>query len=105
MKFDQLFPDVKPEEMFSDYWSDEKLEGLRARESEMTTREFQEGNYLKSETSSPCCICKEPTSWIEINFQGNLCSEECDKKMWDGYFEAEKRCQERERNSKPEEDF
>ncbi len=43
---------------------------------------------LKGGNPEPCMICKELTFWVEINFQGHICSEECLKTMNSDFFKA-----------------
>lgn len=38
-----------------------------------------------------CCVCHQPTDFIEINYEAYICSDECLNKMDDLYFEALKK--------------
>lgn len=40
-----------------------------------------------------CCICHQPTEFIEINYEAYICSDECLNKMDNFYFEALKRAE------------
>lgn len=56
MLFEQKYPDAKPQ--------DEVRCGL-----------------LKVETEKPCCICYSRTTFVEMNYEVYLCSEECERKL------------------------
>lgn len=43
-----------------------------------------------------CCICHQPTDFIEINYEAYICSEECLNKLDDLYFEALERSEDNE---------
>ena len=47
-----------------------------------------QGSIMRSTESKPCSICGEMTEYIEINYEGYFCSEECVKKMDDIYWKA-----------------
>lgn len=54
---------------------------------------FKHGQHLIDGTEvqkvrgfGKCANCHENTSWIEINFQAWVCSEECLREMWNEYF-------------------
>lgn len=38
-----------------------------------------------------CSVCGEITSYVEINYEGYFCSEECLEKFDKKYFQAEKK--------------
>lgn len=54
-------------------------------------------NFIVGKTISECMICKKPTRFLELNFQGPLHPGECDDKMWEGYERACRISDERER--------
>ena len=41
------------------------------------------GNMLKAADEASCTWCKKPTTWIEVNYEARVCSEECVKAMDD----------------------
>lgn len=32
-----------------------------------------------------CVHCREHTEWVDLFFEANICSEECDREMWRQY--------------------
>ena len=52
---------------------------------------------FKDSPPKPCWHCGEPTVFVEISFEANLCSEECVDAKWKEYEEAERRAQERDK--------
>jgi hypothetical protein len=42
-------------------------------------------DVFKTEEVLSCAVCKEPTYWLEVNFEVALCSEECDRKLCDDF--------------------
>jgi hypothetical protein len=67
MKFDALYPDASP--------GDEMV--------------FEGSGVLKClGTGSPCWHCRELTTWVDINFEAYLCSEECERAKWSEYWEV-----------------
>lgn len=66
MKFADKYPSVKPIE-----W--EGVEGI-----------------IRGRVAEPCWHCKEPTEFVDIDFQAHLCSDECQKAKWDEYCAAYK---------------
>lgn len=84
MKLDLLFPHVEVGKTPADYLTREEFFALPDNNDR-----FRIGHYLKvADKNLKCMICREPTTWLEINFEGPLCSEECDDKMWNDYYEA-----------------
>ena len=61
MKFDQKFPDAD--------------EGFEPKDLLV----------FKSSKEQPCAMCKENTSWINLCFEANVCSEECLDALWKEY--------------------
>lgn len=47
-----------------------------------------EPGILRVSTPEPCCICRELTSFLDIDFEGGICSDECDTQIWHDYLEA-----------------
>lgn len=43
--------------------------------------EEEHGNIMRGKEAQPCCVCGRMTPYIEINYEGYFCSEECVKKM------------------------
>lgn len=39
-------------------------------------------------TPAPCCICGEPTCWLELNFEAFVCAGVCQELAWQRYWEA-----------------
>lgn len=62
MKFDELYPDSKPD--------------LRK------SYNYQGSDLFKYGELKPCCNCGELTDWIDMSFEANLCSEECEYQKW-----------------------
>ena len=50
--------------------------------------EFEGSDLFKYGESQPCWNCGELTSWIDINFEAHLCSEECEREKWAEYEKA-----------------
>lgn len=46
------------------------------------------GNMLKGKDVYKCMKCDNTTTWIEINFEGPLCSTVCEDAMWEEYWRA-----------------
>lgn len=36
----------------------------------------------------PCAVCEDETAWVDLTFEANLCSSECQEIMWHGYMAA-----------------
>lgn len=66
MKFDEKYPDAIVTEEFL----------------------FEGSAIFKAPTAYPCWHCGELTAWVDINFEANLCSEECERAKWSEYFSA-----------------
>lgn len=47
-------------------------------------------NYLWVPYERPCMYCDEPTTWVEINFEGPLHPGHCNGAMWQVYIQAER---------------
>ena len=86
-KFDDLWPETQLQECPIEAYGITREEYKKMLEG---NHKFRLAHYLKGQTLSPCFICGEKTHWIEINFEGYCCSEECDDKAWNEYFEAVK---------------
>ncbi len=43
------------------------------------------------EDEQPCCYCRQPTHWIDLEFQAFLCAFDCARALWREYVEAERR--------------
>lgn len=67
-KFEQKFPDAK---------TDDQLK-------------LEETVILKNKKLGSCVICQSITRWFDLTFQCNICSDECLKKMWEGYNDHKK---------------
>lgn len=39
------------------------------------------GGIMRSNQKSPCCVCGEPTEFVEINYEASFCSPECMKEF------------------------
>lgn len=63
MKFSEKYPDMKP------------IEEVH-------------GCIMRSYEKRPCSICKELTEYVEINYEGHFCSEECLHIMDEAYWKA-----------------
>lgn len=70
MKLDELYPDASPLWMPGDSDANDR------------------GCVLKCHESHPCWQCGEATTWVEVNFEAHLCSEECLDKAWAEYARA-----------------
>lgn len=68
-EFDSLFPDAKLD--------DEILDA-------------EAGQIWKCSTQGKCLTCSQDTHWIEICCENFVCSTECSKQFWEGFFEAVK---------------
>lgn len=44
--------------------------------------EFEGSSIWKYGEPNPCWNCGELTSWIDLNFEAYLCSEECERQKW-----------------------
>jgi len=42
----------------------------------------------KCPTTGPCWNCGTPTAYVDLDFEGHLCSEACRDVKWDEYFQA-----------------
>ncbi len=49
---------------------------------------FEGSTVFKVKGSGECAVCHTQTSWCDLSFECFVCSEECDRKMWNGYFKA-----------------
>lgn len=38
-------------------------------------------NIIRSRTAEPCSVCGELTDYVEINYEGYFCSEECENEF------------------------
>lgn len=63
MKFEQKYLDSKPEDRF----------------------EFEYSYVTKTPKLGQCRWCNSFTKWIDVLFQVNVCSEECNSNMWNHY--------------------
>jgi hypothetical protein len=70
-KFDVLYPNQPTNQLNEDIY-------------------FEGSSLVKVDDTQPCWNCKEPTSWIDINFEAYLCSEECERAKWKEYYDAER---------------
>lgn len=50
--------------------------------------QFEGSALIKSTDPRNCFVCNRVTHWIDINFEGALCSPECERKAWEDYFES-----------------
>ena len=50
--------------------------------------EFEGSELLKVPTPQPCMDCGNSTRWVDINFEGHLCSDECFRIVWRSYQSA-----------------
>lgn len=85
VKFDQKWPDVEPP------FSPAEAHGISKEQYEAlpaSADKFRMANYFKASECKQCFICKCPTPWVEVNFQGHLCSEECDNQAWKDFRQA-----------------
>ena len=48
----------------------------------------EHNGIMRGRSMAECCICHQPTEFIEINYEAHICSDECLNKMDDLYFEA-----------------
>lgn len=48
----------------------------------------EHNGIMRGRGMAKCCICHQPTDFIEINYEAYICSDECLNKMDDLYFEA-----------------
>ena len=49
---------------------------------------YEGSEVIRGNTHGECFICKSLTKWIDINFEGYLCSTECEDKAWKDYADA-----------------
>lgn len=52
MKFADLYPNMKP-------------------------TDAEEGGMIRGKRAEPCCVCGQPTEYVEICAEAHFCSEEC----------------------------
>jgi hypothetical protein len=57
-----------------------------ARMAEETVPGYEDSLWLG--IYHPCMVCRQNTTWVELNFNGPLCPSECTNKMWQEYHEA-----------------
>jgi len=50
--------------------------------------QFEGSALIKSTDPHSCFNCGKTTHWIDINFEGALCSPECERKAWEDYANA-----------------
>ena len=50
--------------------------------------QFEGSALIRSTTLHHCFVCNQFTNWIDINFEGALCSPECERKAWEDYANA-----------------
>lgn len=50
--------------------------------------EFEGSFLLKVPTPQPCMCCGNSTRWVDIYFEGHLCSGECFQSAWRDYQSA-----------------
>ena len=48
----------------------------------------ERNGIMRGRGIAKCCICHQPTDFIEINYEAYICSDECLNKMDDLYFDA-----------------
>jgi hypothetical protein len=70
MNFDDLYPNIIPS---------------LGPESEIS---FEGSHLFKYGESKPCWNCGNLTNWIDILFEAQICSEECERQKWKEYWEA-----------------
>ena len=54
-------------------------------------RRFEGSIIVRGDDHGPCMICLDPTTYIDLLFEGYCCSEECNRQFWTEYQEAELR--------------
>jgi hypothetical protein len=54
--------------------------------AEITVPGYEDSLWLG--VYAPCMICRRETTWVELNFEGPLCTGECTYQMWREYWEA-----------------
>lgn len=57
-----------------------------ARMAEETVAGYEDSLWLG--IYSPCMMCRQQTTWVELNFNGPLCPGECTDQLWREYWEA-----------------
>lgn len=45
------------------------------------------GMFKTDGKATPCCMCKQRTRWVSLNWMAPLCSEECEEKLIKEYEE------------------
>lgn len=51
-----------------------------------TKDSYEHGHYIYSDKADNCYMCGRLTHFIELNIEGYICSEECDKAFYDEMF-------------------
>lgn len=49
---------------------------------------FEGDELIESSEPKPCSICGELCEWISISLEAYYCSEECNRKGWQGLWNA-----------------
>lgn len=45
--------------------------------------ELGDDTYLRTKRKYACCVCGQPTHFVEINYEAPFCSEECERAFTD----------------------
>lgn len=46
------------------------------------TIEDEHGNFIRGTEAQPCWHCRQPTTWIEVNFEAHMHPGECETWAW-----------------------
>lgn len=48
----------------------------------------EDGGVIRGRHAEPCCVCGQPTEYVEICSEAHFCSEECLNKFYDGFMSS-----------------
>jgi len=60
----------------------------KAKYPNAQVNEEVEHGIVKGVEETPCIHCGEPSQFVDLDFEGNFCSEECNRAKWQEYEEA-----------------
>ncbi len=84
MYFDNVFPDILPGHTPAD-------------DNELLKDNYIARSILKTSIEDKCCVCDKICTWLDIDFIGMICSEECLNKIIEEYNKAAKKSDKRNR--------
>ena len=78
--FDTLFPNVGTGRSPADYTSLHQYQSIKNINA---YKAFIMTHYMKVSNRDRCIICGRYTNWVSIDFHEHICSEECEKALYD----------------------